>query len=196
MERFYLIDLLGEANDPSLCVLRNQIEDLGLGDIALGRGERLGTRFPKDARLYLDDEHPGKKLSALLGNTHNLLIVSRELRLLVEKNVGDDVECLPFALYDHRRRLMSRDYCVINPLKTVDCLDLAKSQIAWNPHDPERIMHIGAYVLDRTKTIDVPRMFRLHGRTHEILIGYDLAAEIKSAGLTNVYWRKLPFSDE
>ncbi len=151
VERFYLFDLLGETNDEKLCLLDNQIEDLGLGDVYMRRGERLGDRFPADARLYMDDEHPGKKLSDLLGNSNNLLLGSKKLVELVKKHCGDMVECLPFTLYDHRRRVASKDYSLIHPLTIADCLDLGKSDIEWNSVDPESISRIRRHVVDRKR---------------------------------------------
>lgn len=193
---FYLLSVLGDTNDDSLCTLFNSVEGIGLADVGLHTGERIGDRYPKDARIYMSKESPGIKLSSLLGNVKNFLIVSRDFKEAVEKLCGDKVEYLPFTLYDHRKRVCSKDYFILNPLGTFDCLDFKKSDIVWSDSDPNRIVHIKEHVLDRKKMKDAPQLFRIERDPTEYVVGVELAREIYDRDFTNVIWTKLRFNDE
>jgi hypothetical protein len=195
MQRCYRVDLMGDLNDDKLCFLSNNVEDLGLGDVALFLGERLGSQFPPRARIYMDANHPGKKLSALIGNSNGLFIASRELKDVIEKHCGDTVEYLPVSIFDHRKRLASKDYFVINPLVKVDCLDLQKSTYDRDDDDPDMFFDVEP-VIDRTKVEGAPQLFRILQSTSDILLGYDLVGEIDDRDFSNFFWERLPFSDE
>jgi hypothetical protein len=194
--RFYLLNTLGNANDDDLCVISNSVDGIGLGDVGLHTGARIGDEYPQDAKVYMSQENPGIKLSDVLGNTKNFLMVSRDLKEVVEKHCGDKVEYLPFTLYDHRKRVYSKDYFILNPLGTFDCLDLRKSDIVWGESDPDRIVRIEEHVLDRRKVEDAPQLFRIDRHPTAYVLGVNLATEIHSRKFSNIYWRKLRFGDE
>lgn len=195
MQRCYRVDLMGELNDDTLCFFSNNIEDLGTGDVELFLGEPLGGKYPEDARIYMDAGHPGKKLSALIGNTNGIFIASRELKDVIEKHCGASVEYLPLSIYDHRKRLASKDYFVINPLVKVDCLDLQKSTYDVDDDDPTMFSDVEP-VIDRKKVENAPQLFRIQQSTQDILLGYDLAGEIDDRDFSNFFWERLPFADE
>ncbi|MFL5349707.1 MAG: imm11 family protein [Hyalangium sp.] len=194
--RFYLLNTLGDANDDNLCVIHNSVEGIGLGDVGLHTGARIGAEYPDDAKIYMSKENPGIKLSDVLGNTNNFLMVSRGLKEVVEKHCGDKVEYLPFTLYDHRKRIYSRDYFILNPLGTFDCLDLKKSDIVWSESNPDRIVRIEEHVIDRKKAEMAPQLFRVNRHPTAYVVGVDLATEIHGRKFSNIYWRKMRFGDE
>jgi hypothetical protein len=194
--RFYMIDGLGDPNDEDRCVLFNSVEGIGLGDVGLHTGEPVWPRYPKDARIYMSKESPGIKLSSVLGNVKNFLIVSRDFKEAVEKLCGDKVEYLPFTLYDHRKRVHSRDYFILNPLGTFDCLDLKKSDIQWGKAEPDKVIRVREPVLDRAKMKDAPQLFRVAQEPTTYVVGVELAREIYDRDFTNVIWTELRFNDQ
>lgn len=196
MKRLYMLNTTGETNDDSLCFLDNNVEDIGTADVGLYDGERLGKGYPKNAKIYMNEENQGIKLSAMLGNSQNRIIVNRDVKKVVEKHCGDAVEYLPFTLYDHRRRPYSKDYFILNPLGTYACLDLKKSKIEWSKDDPKELIHIHTHVVDRSKLKGLPQLFRLDLEPLTYLLQYDLAKECHDRDFSNLTWWKLPFSDE
>jgi hypothetical protein len=194
--RFYLLDTLGDSNDDDLCFIHDTVEGIGLGDVGLLTGEPIAAEYPEDARIYMSKESPGIKLSSVLGNTKNFLMVARDLKEVVEKHCGDKVEYLPFTLYDHRKRVHSKDYFILNPLGTFDCLDLKKSDIVWGKSDPTRISLIEEHVLDRKKMKNAPQLFRVAQSPTDYILGVELATEIHERKFTNIWWTKLRFNDE
>jgi hypothetical protein len=194
--RFYKLNTLGETNDDSLCVLYNSVHGIGFGDVGMRTGERVGAEYPKDAKIYMSKSNSGIKLSSLLGNTRGFLIVSRDFKAAVEKLCGDSIEYLPFTLYDHRKRIHSKDYFILNPLGTFDCLDLKKSEIEWDDDDPGDILHIEEFVIDRKKAKKLPQLFRVDKDPTTYVVGLKLAQAIYDGDFTNVLWTELRFNDE
>lgn len=193
--RFFLWEVLGDSNDDDLCFIDNSVEGIGMGDTGLGFGERVGPEFPADAKIYLSKKSRGMKLSSFLGNTRNWIIGSKELKAAIEKHCKKDaVEYLPFTLYDHRKRVHSRDYFIINPLGTFDCLDLKASDITWDDDDPDDIIDIDEYVLDPKKVKKAPQLFRIDKDPMAYVVGVDLVREFKAQNLTNIFLTELELS--
>ncbi len=71
---YFNIITLGDLNDRSLCILANNLDELGNKSSCLKKGKRLEDLYPKDAKYYMDDGHPGIRLCSLLGNLKSFLI--------------------------------------------------------------------------------------------------------------------------
>lgn len=196
MMRFRLLDTMGNANDRDLCFLNQFVEGIEGKSYATNLGERLSPFYPKDARIPMSPEHPGIKLSAMIGNGRSMLIVSSAFKEAIQKHCTNEIEYLPFTLYDHRNRPYSKDYFIINPIGTFDCLDLEASDISWSTKAPKKILRIRKYVLDRAKMQSAPQLFRVDGDPSEYVLGRELAREMYDRKLTNILWKELRFSDE
>jgi hypothetical protein len=194
--RFRLLNTMGNANDRDLCFLTRFVEGIEGKSYFTHLGERLTPFYPKDARIQMSPEHPGIKLSALIGNERSMLLVSSSFKEAIQKHCTNEIEYLPFTLYDHRNRAYSEDYFIINPIGTFDCLDLKASDISWSTKSPKKILHIEEHVLDRAKMQDAPQLFRVDGAPSTYVLGLELAREMYNRKLTNIRWTELRFSDE
>lgn len=194
---FRKINTQGDINNLDLCYLDDFVEGIKIESWRVGRGERVGSLYPEDAKIFMRPENPGIQLSSLLGNSESMLIASRDFKEAIEKHCATvEIEYLPFTLYDHRKRPYSRDYFIINPIGTVDCLDLATSDIVWDTEKPDTLLRLREPVLDREKTRTAPQLFRLHRSPQTYVVGLDLAKEMQQRKLTNVFWTRLRYSDE
>jgi hypothetical protein len=181
---YFFIDTLGNAADTSLCLLDSAPEDIGLKYYKMARGDRIGADFPTDAEIYMSDDFPGIKLSSLLGNTKSYLICSTALKdLLLGHCPQCDIECLPFTLYNHKRRKASDDYWIVNPIGVVDVTDPRESVIEFFQG---KVVSVTRYVLDPAKLVGAPPLFRPRELPNEYVINSDLADAIQKAGMTNV----------
>ncbi|WP_240359410.1 imm11 family protein [Pyxidicoccus trucidator] len=196
MMRFRLLETMGDANDRDLCFLTRFVEGIEGKSHFTNLGKPLSPFYPKDARIQMSPEHPGIKLSALIGNERSMLIASSGLKDAIQKHCTNEIEYLPFTLYDHRKRAYSEDYFIINPIGTFDCLDLKASDISWSTKNPKKILRVDEHVLDRAKMQDAPQLFRVDGDPSEYVLGRELAREIYDRKLTNILWTELRFSDE
>ena len=194
---FYLLDTLGDANDRDLCILRNFVEGLEGKSHYVQFGTPLTPFHPPDARIHMDERSQGIKLSSLVGTIGGTLIVHREFKELIEKHCkGADIEYLPFTLYDHRKRVHSRDYFIINPLGTFDCLDYEACGIKWGKNNPDILISIRERVLDRKKMEKAPQLFRIGKDSTSYVVGVELARDMYDHDLTNIVWEELDFSEK
>ncbi|MCY1045292.1 hypothetical protein OV208_28510 [Corallococcus sp. bb12-1] len=156
--KYYLLKTL-EQTRPEFCVLLNFPEDMGLKSWKLGDGVELqGDEYPQGAKIFMSDEEPGIEIPDLIPNTVQLLIVSKRLRDGMEEINRGPVQYLPLSIYNHKKRLASSDYFIVNPLGTVDVLDTSASEIEYLDGKVVQITH---YVLDPKKIAQAPDLFRL-----------------------------------
>ncbi|QDE98869.1 hypothetical protein BHS05_25220 [Myxococcus xanthus] len=192
--KFFNIETLGDPNDEGLCMLHDVVERTERDSWRYKKGERLHPVYPPDARICMSRESRGIKLSDIIGNTEGMLIVSKALREAIERHCqGVDIEYLPFTLYDHRKRVHSQDYCIINPIGSLDCLDEAASEVRYGSEGS--VIDLGELVLDRTKVENAPQLFRVKQRPNKYVVGVELAREIYDQDFTNILWSELRFSD-
>jgi hypothetical protein len=192
--RFFNLSALGDPDDESLCFLDNFVDGLEPQSWRVGEGTRFGREYPKDAKVFMNRENPGIKLPPLVGNSLNMIVGSRDFKEALEKHCKNEIEYLPFTLYDHRKRIHSRDYFIINPIGTFDCLDMKESIIEWDEDEPGQIIGIDKRVLDRKKMKDAPQFFRIDKDPSSYVVGLELAREFKARNFTNIFWAELPLS--
>ncbi|QDE65701.1 hypothetical protein BHS09_01015 [Myxococcus xanthus] len=194
--RFFILDNMGDQDDPDLCMLGNFIKGIEMDSWRVAEGAPVGAILPKDARLYMDKENLGIQLSSLLGNTQQMLIVHKDVKDIIQKHCGDEkVEYLSFTLYDHRKRVYSRDYFIINPLGAFDCLDMGASDVQRETENPERIVEVLEPVLDRKKMKNAPPLFRIDEDPATYVLSFELAKEISEGDFSNLLVSELKFSD-
>ena len=195
--RFFSLDTLGDGDDPDLCILGNFIKGIEMDSWRIGEGAPVSAILPNDARIYMDKENLGIQLSSLIGNTRNMLVVQKGVKDIIQKHCGDEkAEYLPVTLYDHRKRAHGRDYFVINPLGTFDCLDLEASALFRMKDDPERILEVRNPVLDRKKMKGAPPLFRIDKDSSTYVLNFELAKEFSEGDFSNLFVSELTFSDD
>ena len=106
----------------------------------LKRGISVAERFPSDAAFRMDPAYPRDvRLPDVLYNLDSLLVVARDAAEAAGLAEAAHLELLDVAVYNHKDRPTERAYVIVNPLGTVDCLDLGASQVEMNPIDPDLI---------------------------------------------------------
>ena len=151
-------------------------------------GDPAQASWPADAVIQLK-KTSGRKLTDLLSNTRNALIASPRLRAIIEQHCKkQSIEYLPFSLLDHRGRLLSKDYVIVNPLGGFDCLDTKASEIEWDDEEPGEVIAIEKVVLSARKVRHAPPLFRVKEDGTMYMLNSTLAIDIYNAKLTNVFW--------
>lgn len=191
MKNFYLLKTLGNANDDSLVQIEDYVVGLEMYDWRVGSGERTATDWPADATIVLR-KTSGRTLTDMLGTIQNTLFVSPRFRAVLERHcAGVEIEYLPFELRDSRRRLISKDYVIVNPIGTVDCLNYETSKLLWDKKKPNKVLMVRKPVLSAAKVEHVPPLFRIREAPTELVVSYDIAKDLKEANLSNLAWQKL-----
>ena len=179
----YFVINTSPSEDRSLCFLEYSPEGTGDYTHRMAMGDAMGDRYPKNAKVYLTKTYPGTKLASLLGNLDSFLIVERSLKEVFAAT-GVPMECLPFTLHDHKKKVLSRDFFIINPLGTFDCVDRKKSQIEYDGDD---VVGINKLVLDPKKLKDAPDFFRIPEAPFEYFISQNLLKKLQALKPTNVF---------
>jgi hypothetical protein len=193
MRKFFRLQNLGSLSDPDLCRIEDPPRGIGLRKFCPALGDRASPYYPPDPRIQLREEQPGIQLSPLLGNNINYLIVSTAFKETIQAHCqGVEIEYLPFDLYDHRGRLYSRDYFIINPIGSYDCLDEATSGIEYGPEGS--VVAINHPQLHPVKVTGAPALFRVRHKPTVYIVDETLAAAIREKGFTNVRMRELQMS--
>lgn len=174
----------------SFCVLRGiqNVED----DYELSKGVSRAQRFPKDACFHMDPKY--KKYVALADNIDNLnrfLVVSRRLKEFIESKSPPDVEYLRVSIINHKKKVASDEYFIINPLRVIDCIDKEKTRILWNNIDPEKISACSDVVLHPEALDDSLLLFRPKHLEYYVMVHPDFAREIEGAGFTGLRFTDL-----
>jgi len=125
----------------------------------LSRGLRVtdADKYPNDAHVRMADAF-GRELGGVIGNTHSLLIVSKALKEQIDQVNADPVQILPLGIHNHKNRLASSDYFIVNPIGERDCLDLEESDIEYFEGD---VVTVRKFVLSESKLEGAPDLFRV-----------------------------------
>lgn len=190
--RYFIIETMGDDQDTSLAFIDSPPENLGLHGYCLARGERMGERYPADAKVYLQRKSPGIKLASLIGNTQSFLIVSAEMKGVILEHCADsDLEILPFTLFNHKKRVHSTDYWIVNPIGYVDCVNRGASDIRYLSTDPNKIVAVRKFVLDPKRLENAPDLFRVPEDREKYFISARLGKAFQEKEFTNIILTEL-----
>jgi hypothetical protein len=153
----------------------------------MNEGERIGDRYPRDAKVYLDTKTPGIKLESVLGNLCSYLMVNTQMKDLILSICTCEIETLPFTLYNHKKRVHSKDYWIINPIGSFDCVNRRASKIVM---EGTEIVSVESLVFDSAAMAAAPDLFRVPEKPAWYFISETLARAIKKANLTNVMFKE------
>jgi len=181
--RFFRFWPRGNDRDKSLAFVRDEPSGLGLYDFYMRQGKRIGENYPDNARVYLDPQTPGIKLESVLGNLCSYMMVDIKTKDVVLSVCTNEIEVLPFTLYNHKKRIHSKDYVILNPIGTFDCVNRPASKITY---EGDQIVGVDVLVFDSNKVDDAPHLFRVPEKPSWYFITDVLARAMKIANLTNV----------
>lgn len=184
--RCFQLLTLGDSKDKSLAFISTAPEGIGIFDYCLSEGEPIGDQYPEDARIYLQRQHPGIRLTTLFGNTLCFLIVHASMKDVLLEHVKTSIEALPFTLYNHKKRVHSREYWIINPLAIVNCVDKEHSDITYFDKDPTKVVGVRKLVFDARKLEGQPALFRVPEARTKYFVKDDLAVALTERPFTNL----------
>jgi hypothetical protein len=200
MARYFLINTLGDV-DGERAILDKPPEGLGLRFHRPARGLKTADVYPKDARIRMSKRYRGVKLDSLIGNTNGYLIVKKPVQDVIEATCESvEIEYLPFTLYNQKNRVQSTEYVIVNPIGSLDCLNLKASEIEYldEPGDPYHgeVVDVEKVVLDPGKLgRKTPALFRIKEKPNQYVISEELAEAFKKKGFTNIILTEIEQQD-
>jgi hypothetical protein len=155
-------------------------------DYQLSRGVTRAADWPEGVTSAMNEDYP--KDIELADNLYgtNLIIVSGRLRNLVLADGVVGVEFLPVTILNHKNRIASADYFIVNPVGVVDCIDLEASEVKFNLIKKDLISRCKGIVLREAEIPSEAKVFRAKYLPTKILIRSDLARRLEDAGLTGL----------
>ena len=185
--RFYTVDTMAQESD-DYCFVDDPPRGTLAIDYKMSRGEEMADDFPEDARLDMSEEDPGLQLCSLIGNTRCYLITNAALKAVIEGLMQAPTEYLPISIYNHKGRVASDSYFIINPLGVRDCLDLGASVITWVG---EEVATVDEFVLDAKKVEIGPHLFRVAEDPTVYVVSETVAEAMKAVDTTNLVLTEL-----
>lgn len=177
--------------DRTYCFLEWKPEEIPIRQKwRLTKGYPMEDHYPGDSPWYMSDEYPGFKLPSLIGNVSNMLVLHQDLARVIEAT-GVPMELLKFTLHNHKKRVASRDYVIVNPLGTFDCLNYDESKIQYTEEDKPQVVGVDKRVFDSRKMAEAPDVFRILEEPREIVISHKVVEELKKLNPTNVYLHRV-----
>jgi len=136
---------------------------------------RMSARYPKDIELS----------DSLYGG--NYPVISKRLKEAISQGDGGArVEYLPVTILNHKERVASADYFVVNPLDTIDCIDKERSGVRWNNINPNVISSLKMMVLNEDAIPSNLGVFRPRHMLAAYLMSRGLADALTTQGFTGL----------
>jgi hypothetical protein len=190
--KFYQIDTLAAdgADAEDFAFVDQGLDELGVGSYMPSQGDPILPELAAPLTLKLGPGS-GVRLGTLIGNTHDYLLLAKPAKECIEQAcAGVRIEYVPFTLYNHKNRVHSADYFVINPIGAFACIHRQASDIKYfvKPGSPAdgKILSIRRLVFDAGKVAAAPPLFRIEGQPRTYIINQALADTFKAKQFTNL----------
>jgi hypothetical protein len=149
------------------------------------RGRPLQTKLPKDVRYPMNASRPrDTKLADTLANINLALVVSKRLAEFLQEKKVPGLEYIQVRIINHKGKVASPDYVLVNILALQDCLDLARSKPTYNHIVKVEIDWVEQLVFNENRIDPALPLFRIKNYYRHIIIEAKLAAEIEEQGFT------------
>jgi hypothetical protein len=147
------------------------------------RDKPLLKVFPDEVVALMDPQYPkDTKLTDLLANMNFLALASPRLVEWVQKQGVSNLELLPVAILNHKKRVASTGYRILHLLQAQDALDLVASNAKANPIKPSIVQLVTKVVIKASRLDPDLKIFRFSNFLKPIIVRGDLAEQIKAQG--------------
>ena len=188
--KYYDISITGETGQIDVyCYAKALPDELGFKHYYLREGLPLAPHYPSDpfkASIHLSPKYMGIKLGSLIGNSGGALLLHKDLIAVIQQHNVIEIEVLPFTLYDHKGRVHSKEYAILNPLSIIDCIHMDLSGAEYDADDEDNPYSFNEIILDKSKLTDAPDLFRIKWASHEYAWSERLITSIQSNKFTNI----------
>ena len=148
--------ILNAVPAPGYCVLE-EIENMD-DPLQLEKGVKLEP-WPGDVKFLMDPNYPKAiRLGDCIKNLPGAIVVSKRLKQLLEAAKPANVEYLPVSIINHKGKVASADYFIVNPYRLQDCIDRKQSVLKWNAIDPDLDSTCTKLVIDEGKVAKGSKM--------------------------------------
>jgi hypothetical protein len=152
-------------------------------------GVPLLEQWPEDVVCKMSPKYPKDiKLADNLYGCGYTIVSGRLRERIPAPEGGRQIEFLPVTILNHKERVASKDYYILNPVGSVDCIDIEKSGVVWNAIDNKIISTFAQLVLKDEAIPPGAAVFRPTYRTRTILARRSLADQLSADGFSGLYF--------
>jgi hypothetical protein len=153
----------------------------------LDEGISRADGWPSDVTCRMSPDHP--KDIELTDNLYGsgLAVISGRLKAALTEERVNHVEFLPLTILNHKGRVASANYAIMNPLDVCDCIDIGKSGVKWNPIDTESIMSCERLAIKEETVPADWKVFRPKFATVCTLIRTEILERLASTGYKGIH---------
>jgi hypothetical protein len=173
-----------KRHEEGFCVIKNPagIEKA----YQLQDGAALAERFPPDVYCEMSPHFP--KDIKLAENLYGaaVVVISKKIVEMLEQEAVNNTEFLPIKIINHKGRIASRDYFILNPLDILDCIDIEQSGVRWNAIRKDKISSCKRLILKEEEIAARYKIFRPKFWTRLILVRRALAEQLSAAGFAGL----------
>jgi len=145
--------------------------------------------FPPGVEFGMSPDYPDNiVLTDNLINSESLIVGSARLRRFLESRDTSFLEYLPVSIRNHKGRVASKDYFVVNPIVPVDCLDEDASEAEASSIIPGEIEMVQRLVLDPQRVDPAREIFRIARFPEITVVQRKLAEAIDKENFTGIRW--------
>ena len=158
----------------------------------LKSGVSFVESFPPDVEFEMNPDFPDNiVLTDNLINEEGLIVGSGKLKQFLESRGANRLEYLAVSIRDHKGRIASKDYYVLNPIDPVECLDDESSVAEPSLILPDEIDSVQTLVLNVERIDPKREIFRIARFPIVTVVHRRLAEAIDQQGFTGVRWLEL-----
>jgi hypothetical protein len=147
---------------------------------------RLASWPPDLAAEFSKHRPEGMRLTDWIATPFGWLLVSDRFKKLLDDASAPNVEYLPIKMKNHKGRLASTDYWIVNFLVLIEAVDRDRSAFEVDAAEDDKIFRFDRLVLLDEIEARGPVIFRLKEQPYLILVREDLVTRIKEAGFTGL----------
>lgn len=117
-----------------------------------------------------------------------LVVVSKAIRDFLAGRAPAGIEFLPIGIRNHKGRIASRDYAILNPHPLQDALDVAASGPTYSRIRKTDISEVERLVIDPDRVAPEVEVFRLAAFTDVVVVRRRLAEAMTAEGFRGIRW--------
>jgi len=185
--KYYLLDY---EKDESYALLTDEIDGFDYG-YKFFEEVSIKNEWPNNTSIGFSDSNPqGINLTDFVNNVMAFLIVSDEIKTIVEGEACSGLEFLPIKILNHKHRIASDTYWVINIIKQIECVDRDKSDFDEDIVDPDLIEGFRKLVLKDDMDKIQESIFRMKEQPRFIVFSENLVNKLKEKNVTGAVFHE------
>ena len=159
-------------------------------------GQSVAKSWPNDITVSMNPERPENvALVDYISNLEDVLLASPKFCDFFRSQKLPDLEFLKVTVLDHKGRVASDHYSIVQCCRVVDCIDQKESDFEWDGLD-DPSMEVRTMVLNDDALGPNDRMIRPRYVPGVILYRKDLVDAINKQAFSGVGFRRSLFGDD